>query len=178
MDLFVADTRSLRPAARREALLLAGHSVRQDAHCIGWVPWQFYEQHDERGTLAVCVRDGDIVGYVAWSVQPAVGAGQIMQIWVRRDARMIEHGRVLVRHVLDELSEQGLTLLRLWCADDLEAVWFWGAMGFNEETRRLGRGHPWLPGRQPSRTHILFSRPVPAMEINPWQMTPVPTSLA
>lgn len=152
-------SRELASRRRREVCLLAGHAVRLDARCIGWLPWQFYDRHDEDGRLVAVSRNGDLVGFVAWDPGGLDFAARIMQIWVRPDARMIEHGRALLSRVERDALAMGCPRVRLWCAEDLQANAFWAAMDFTAEARRLGRGSIVAPCRgRPLREHVHWSR--------------------
>ena len=168
-------SRELPTRRRREVVLIAGKAVREDAHCIGWMPWQFYEHHDEHGRLITVIRDGDVVGFCCWDLERLSGQAQCMQVWVRKDARMIEHGRALVDRVNRDAWRLGARSLRLWCAEDLDANRFWRALGFNAETMRNGKGNILSPDRsRPIRRHILWSRRLE----NTWPTTESPTTLA
>lgn len=124
---------------------MAGHAVRQDARCIGWLPWQFYESHQAAGTLAGCWRNGDLVGFVAWSPGP-LGVGRVDQIWVRRDARRLVHGLALLRWLRRRGRAAGQVGLHLWCGADLPANEFWRAMGLVNDGQRLGKGSALVRG--------------------------------
>lgn len=156
-------SRDLVPRRRREVVLLAGHACRLDAACIGWLPWQFYEEVDASGRLVSVSRDGELVGFAAWRCNEVEQAAKIMQIWVRRDARQIEHGRALLSRVAREsfAARCGLRRLSLWCAEDLLANEFWRGMGCTAEAWRLGRGVVVAPDRsRPIRRHLLWTSPL------------------
>lgn len=107
---------------------------------IGWLPWQFYEQCDQDGHLVALMRNGDLVGFLAWRPPDRWQRSIIVQTWVREDARRIEHGRALVGRVAAIAAGEGCRWLTCWVADDLDAMRFWPAIGFVRVGRRLGRG--------------------------------------
>ena len=107
---------------------------------IGWLPWQFYEAKDARGELVAVCRDGELVGFCAFSVNQVGREAKIIQTWVRRDARQIEHGRALMGRVARCAGDRGAAWLTCWVAEDLEAMRFWPAVGFRRIARRLGKG--------------------------------------
>jgi hypothetical protein len=79
-----------------------------------------------------------------------------LQIWVRRDARLIEHGRALIDHLEDAHARRlNAWQLRAWVAEDLEANLFWPQIGF------VYRGWRWGPARR-ARRHNLWTRPLNA----------------
>ena len=139
-DVHTQVSRELSPARRQEVLLFAAHAVRVDAHCIGWLPWQFYEAHDDAGRLVSVTRDGDLVGFCAFSAPNFGRESKITQVWVRQDARMIEHGRALLTRCAFIAAELGAAWLTCWVAEDLDAMRFWPAIGFAPINRRLGKG--------------------------------------
>lgn len=166
----------LPPRRRREVLLLAGHSVREDADKIGWLPWQFYESKDASGELVAVCRDGELVGYCAFSVNPVGREAKIVQTWVRRDARQIEHGRALMGRVARCAGDRGAAWLTCWVAEDLEAMRFWPAVGFRRIARRLGRGDALQMSRLRRLTQFCRATRGPAKQENPTWQTPEKTT--
>lgn len=125
---------------RREVLSFAAHAVRLDADKIGWLPYQFYDDCDQAGSLVSVTRDGDLVGFCAFRRPNWSGESKIIQTWVREDARMIEHGRALVARVEEIAAGWAARWLSCWVAQDLAAMRFWPAIGFVPVQQRLGRG--------------------------------------
>lgn len=149
--LRTAVSTELDPTSRALLKRFAGQAVRQDADSIGFVPWQFYDHHDAHGTLTCVTRNDDLVGFAAHAINPLYPEARILQIWVRPDARQIEHGRALLARVAADVAPRGVSYLRLWCAEDLEANAFWGRLSFRQCCRRLGRRR---------RQHLLWTAPL------------------
>lgn len=138
---------------------MVSHAIDRDADAIGWLTWAAVEHYHDVGRTAAVVRDGDLVGFASFRVNEFEQRAKIMQVWVRPDARMIEHGRALVHRVAREaLRTVSPACLSLWCADDLAANRFWRAMGFNLEAQRLGKGDALATVRRARiRRHNLWS---------------------
>lgn len=139
-DVATQVTRDLDARRARECVRMAAHAVREDAEMIGWLPFPFYETLHQEGRLVTVTSNGELVGFLAWRRACAWGVAKIIQTWVRRDARMIEHGRALVSRVSACALAEGAAWLSCWVAEDLEAMRFWPAVGFTSIERRVGRG--------------------------------------
>lgn len=137
----------------RELLLLADKAIDVDGHCIGFLPHGAYHDATNNNRLFSLFRNDDRVGFVLWSSN-RIRECRILQIWVRSDARLIEHGRALVEH-LEEHHARRLHLwqLRAWVAQDLAANVFWPQIGFEK------RGWRWGPAKR-ARRHNLWTRNV------------------
>lgn len=153
-DLELLRSTKISPPSRQtEALLFCSSAGRTDGHSIGWLPTLAYTQAHEGGRIHVLYRNADLVGFTLHSYQPNAAEVRCLQVWVRRDARQIEHGRALILNL--ERIAQGLRAwrLRLWCAIDLEANHFWRALGFRAQNWR------WSPAGN-HRRHVLWTRRV------------------
>ncbi len=148
-------SRDLWPPRRREVIRFAASAVRVDAQCIGWLPYDFYDEEDAAGRLMSVTRNGDLVGFVAWGINHLIAEALIVQIWIRKDARQIEHGRALVQRLESLVVRDGARRIRLWCADDLDANRFWPLVGFDKLAVRCGRGL-----HQIKRNHNLWLRQI------------------
>lgn len=137
----------------RELILLADHAIVKDGHCIGFLPHGAYHDATKSNRLFSLFRNDDRVGFILWSANQ-LRECRILQIWIRRDARLIEHGRALVEH-LEEAHARKLHAwqLRAWVAEDLEANLFWPQIGFTKH------GWRWGPAKK-ARRHNLWCRPV------------------
>lgn len=147
----VIPTQELPEHKLRDALLLASDAHRIDGHCLGWLPTAAIVGAHNQGRMITCWRNDDLVGHVIWGANAAVM--RIFITWVRRDARMILHGRALTDWVQKKGESLACTRLSLWCAEDLPANLFWACLGFSNTTWRWGRG------RNPRR-HLLWHRPI------------------
>ena len=136
------DTLEIREARtdhdQRELILLADFATHTDGHCIGWLPRQAWHNACDSGRMYSLFRNDDRVGWVMWSRNQQREL-RILQIWVRSDARLIEHGKALVTH-LEEAHARRLHAwqLRAWVADDLAANLFWPQIGFVYKGWRYG----------------------------------------
>jgi len=136
---------------RRQILNFCYSACRIDGECLGWLPKPAYDQAHIQGRIVVCFNNDDLVGFVLWSCNTA--ELRCLQVWVRRDARLLLHGRALITWLDAEGRSRTAYRLRLWCAIDLAANHFWKALGF----RYLG----WRWGRaKNSRRHALWVRPI------------------
>ena len=155
-------TRDLDEKKQREALLFCYSGSKLDANSIGWLPKGAYDNRHDRGEILTLHRNDDLVGFVLMSRPSPYGELRCLQIWVRRDARMILHGRALINK-LEEIGRlRHCSCLRLWCAQDLAANLFWATLGFSR------RGWRWGPAKVPRR-HNLWWR-----AISPFPLSPSP----
>ena len=95
---------------------------------IGFVPTSKLLWLLERRQVAVNVTNGDLTGFcVHGRTGPVV---KIWQLWIQSDARRIEYGTSLVRHVVRTTAEHDVFAIGLRCATDLPAIAFWQEIGF------------------------------------------------
>lgn len=141
-----------------ELITLADHAITHDGHCIGFLPHGAYHDATRSNRLFSLFRNSDRVGFILWSCNQ-IRECRILQIWIRRDARLIEHGRALVEYLQNAHARRlHLWQLRAWVAEDLEANLFWPQIGFTK------KGWRWGPAKR-ARRHNLWTRPV----IEPFQ---------
>ena len=146
-------TKNLDDTKKRSALAFCYSASKVDANAIGWLPKQAYDNRHDRGELLTLFNNDDLVGFILMSRPSPYGELRCLQIWVRRDARMMIHGRALTDRLEEIAAERHCWLLRLWCAEDLAANLFWEALGFQK------RGWRWGPAKTPRR-HNLWTRRV------------------
>lgn len=128
---------------------------------IGFIPWAGVLRHHHEGKLWVAMREGEYVGFALGG--GSKGIGRILQLWVRRDARMVEHGRALADAAEQDARSRGRLLMVARVAADLPAVLFWEAIGYRPKEIAPG-------GRRRGRIVIEFDR----LLINDWRgQTPV-----
>jgi len=128
----------LPPELLREALALAVDSPRVDGDALGWFPRAAYLGCHEQGRLIVVTNNDDVVGYCVHNEKTA--PTRIFLTWVRKDARLILHGRALVDFVANVALQRGHNRIELWCATDLAANLFWEALGFSKICWRWSKG--------------------------------------
>jgi len=133
----VEQTNELQPWKWAEARSFMLSACRVDGECLGWLPTAAYDARHEEGRIHVVYNNDDLVGYVLWA--PSGADLRIHHTWVRKDARLILHGRALVDRVNKEGWLRGLHQIGLWCAIDLAANLFWNALGFTRGVWRWGR---------------------------------------
>lgn len=102
--------------------------------CLGWQPSTALDAWWRQGLVCCLYRSGELVGYCAGHASRT--AYRIWQVGVRRDARLIEHGLMLV--AAHEARARGLRSpeLSLWCAADIEATVFWECLRFSVVQQR------------------------------------------
>lgn len=137
----------------REVILQCDHATRLDGHAIGWMPFVAWEKRHAWGDLLALHRNDDLVGWCMMSKVSGYQELRCLQIWVRPDARMIEHGRALVDELNRLAWDRGAIVLRLWCAEDLPANLFWKQLGFRYRGWRWGKA-------KKGRRHALWMRRV------------------
>lgn len=150
-DLRVCRSLALLPRERDELKLYCGSVQRDNGRTIGWLPWAAIDDAHREGRLWACHRNDDLVGFCI--IKLAAPVLRIYQIWVRPDARMIEHGRQLLHGPEQALENLKANRIELWCAVDLASNLFWHHLGFSLITWRWGR-------HKKSRRHFLWRRPI------------------
>lgn len=126
-------------------------ACRIDGECLGWLPAACYDARHPEGRIHVCYNNDDIVGYCLWFNEGT--ELRIYHTWVRRDARLLVHGRALVDAVEREGAKRHATRISLWCATDLAANLFWRALQFERGVWRWGRA-------KRARKHWSWTRPI------------------
>lgn len=124
-------TRDLDDDAAASALRFVMAGRRSDSDALGFIPRAGVLRHHRTGKLAVLLLDGELAGFSLFGGSNHVG--KIFQLWVPRDARRIEHGRLLTNVCGGLCHLRGLPILRAKVAADLPAVSFWRALGFREK---------------------------------------------
>lgn len=147
----VIPTLELTQRLQLEILTFATSSTRIDGHCIGWLPTAAYVGAHEQGRIVACYNNQDLVGYILWGANN--GIIRCFIVWVRRDARLILHGRALVDAIRGIGRSKRCSRIELWCAVDLAANYFWAALGFAKVCWRWGRA-------KRGRRHWLWRMPI------------------
>jgi GNAT superfamily N-acetyltransferase len=140
LAIVVASTNELRTQQFAELRKLWIHGVQMDTHAVGWLPTSVFDSRAKTDEVTACYRNADLVGWCVRGESTARKVLKIYQIWVRPDARIIEHGRALVDYVARIAGEKNCGYLEAWVAEDLEANYFWPAIGFTRTVWRWGRG--------------------------------------
>ena len=137
----------------RELITFVGSASKGSAHEIGFLTYAAYEEAHARNRLITLRRNNDLCGFILYSLNQQREC-RILQIWVRADARIIEHGRALIAWLEKKIAgPANCWCLRCWCAEDLESNHFWPAVGFTFKHWR------WGPANNPRR-HKLWIRPL------------------
>lgn len=140
LDFEILPARALEARKIDELRKLWLHGVQVDTHCVGWLPKSVFEQRLETNDVNTCWRNGDLVGWCLRGESVARKVMKIYQIWVRPDARILEHGRALISQIEEAAVTVGDGYLEAWVAEDLAANYFWNAIGFVRGVWRWGRG--------------------------------------
>jgi len=140
---------------QQDLIKLCDHAIINDGNAIGFLPWGAYTDACNHNRLFSLLRNSDRVGFLLWSSNP-LREIRILQIWIRSDARLIEHGRALIEHLQNAHARKLRSWqLRAWVAEDLAANLFWPQVGFLRTGWRWGRA-------QRGRRHNLWCKPLTA----------------
>lgn len=150
-NVTVRSTLDLNATRQTEVLAFAFNACKIDGHCLGWLPRKAYVGSHEAGRMICCHNNNDLVGYMIFGFD--LYDMRVYHTWVRRDARLILHGRAMVEHCNALAFQKGAANIALWCAEDLPANIFWGALGFINTNWRWGKA------KKPRR-HLGWQRPV------------------
>lgn len=116
------------------------HATNSDTHAIGWLPVAAFDTRAEKDEVISVYNNGDCVGWSMSSVSKRRGILKLYQIWVRPDARILEHGRALIDELRTIGHQKFCYQVEAWVAEDLPANLFWAAIGFTRSVWRWGRG--------------------------------------
>ena len=140
LDIQIASTLALPEPKFAELRKLWVHGVQADTHAVGWLPTSVFDARARTNEVTACYRDGELVGWCMRGESAARKVLKIYQIWVRPDARILEHGKALIDQLLEVARAQRDSYLEAWVAEDLEANIFWNAIHFQKTVWRWGRG--------------------------------------
>lgn len=153
MDTLTAQrSTELQPYQQHELLAQLEHGQRTEANALGHLTTFAQREYHLAGRVVALHRNNDLVGWTLWS-DNRWRERRIIQIWVRPDARLIEHGRALIDWLEQDGANRGQRVLRLWCATDLAANLFWSTLSFDKLGWRWG-------GKKSGRRHWLWRRPI------------------
>lgn len=116
------------------------HATATDTHAIGWLPAAAYDARAQTNDLITIENNGDCVGWSMTGHSKHRGILKLYQIWVRPDARILEHGRALIAELRRIGGRKFCYQIEAWVAEDLPANLFWHAIGFTRSVWRYGRG--------------------------------------
>lgn len=140
LDITVASTNQLRTHQLQELRKLWVHGVQNDTDAVGWLPTSVFDSRAATDEVQAVYRDRELVGWALHGQSTARKVLKIYQIWVRIDARVLEHGRALIDKLNAIADRDRCGWLEAWVAEDLEANIFWNAIGFTRTVWRWGRG--------------------------------------
>lgn len=140
VDIVVASTKSLSDAKLRELRKLWTHAVQIDTNAIGWLPKSVFDSRASTDEVTAVYRAGDLVGWALRGTSTSRRVLKIYQIWVRPDARIVEHGTALIGQLRTQALMNKCSYVEAWVAEDLPANLFWEAIGFQRTVWRWGRG--------------------------------------
>lgn len=140
LDITVASTNCLKPRQFDELRKLWVHGVHADTNAVGWLPTSVFDSRARTNEVTAVYRDHELVGWCLRGRSHARQVLKIYQIWVRPDARILEHGRALIDDLAKIALGQKCWCLEAWVAEDLAANIFWNAIGFERGVWRWGRG--------------------------------------
>lgn len=140
VDLSTASTNELSSLQNAELRKLWLHAVQVDTHAIGFLPTKVFEFRSQSNEVFTVHRNKDLVGWCLTGISQARNVLKCYQIWVRPDARILEHGRALIARLQQHARQHRCWMIEAWVAEDLPANLFWNAIGFERTNWRHGRG--------------------------------------
>ncbi len=139
-DLTVQTYTTLNPQQKTELRKIWLHATNIDSKAIGWLPVKAFDTRAELDQITTVFRNGDNVGWAMAAPSKSRGVLKLYQIWVRPDARILEHGRELVSSLRQQARTARCWQVEAWVASDLPANLFWAAIGFTRCNWRWGKG--------------------------------------
>ena len=128
---------------------------KMHSHMVGWFPRKQVEKYVEAGNVLIAQdHTGTPVGYVIaadkYAGRDDVGIVYQLNVLPLKQRNLI--GATLVKACF-ERAAYGCRLYSCWCAQDIQANWFWESIGFLPLAFRTG-------SRSKQRTHIYWQRRV------------------
>jgi hypothetical protein len=153
---------SVRPATVKD-LPFMDHLQKMQGHMVGWMPTKQFEGKIALGQVVIAESDKTPVGYCISSDQYAgrddVGIVYQLNVLPLKQRHLI--GAALIKAVF-ERAAYGCRLFCCWCAQDIQANYFWEAIGFVPLAFRTGSALK-------QRIHIFWQRRVREDDtITPW----------
>lgn len=139
-DLYTSLYSTLTNRQKTELRKIWLHATATDSNAIGWLPTRAFDIRAERDHVVTVFRNGDNVGWAMAAPSVSRGVLKLYQIWVRPDARILEHGRSLVAELRGQARKAHCYQIEAWVAEDLPANIFWAAIGFTRCNWRWGKG--------------------------------------
>src|SRR5687768_6666719 len=145
---------TVRPATAADQPFIDGLQ-KMHTHMVGWMPGKQIEGKITAGQVVVALDErGARVGYCIahdqYSGRDDVGIIYQLNVQPLRQRNLI--GATLIKAVF-ERAAYGCRLFCLWCAQDIQANWFWESIGFVPLAFRTGSASK-------QRIHIFWQRRV------------------
>lgn len=140
LDIRVASINQLKTHESAELRKLWVHGVHADTNAVGWLPTSVFDTRARSDEVTAVYRNRELVGWCLRGESYARKVMKIYQVWVRPDARVLEHGRALITNICHIAINASCHILEAWVAEDLAANVFWNAIGFTRGVWRWGRG--------------------------------------
>ena len=141
------------PGAEGDAAFIDGLQ-KMHSHMVGWFPHKQVEKYVESGAVLIAEGGGERLGYVIaadkYAGRDDVGIVYQLNVLPLKQRNLI--GATLVKACF-ERAAYGCRLFSCWCAQDIQANWFWESIGFLPLAFRTG-------SRTKQRTHIYWQRRV------------------
>ena len=143
---------SVRVAKDRDAAFI-DQLQKMHSHMVGWMPAKQLQGKIEAGQVIVAEDEqktalGYCVSQDQYSGRDDVGIIYQLNVLPLRQRNLV--GATLVKSVF-ERAAYGCRLFCLWCAQDIQANWFWESVGFLPIAFRTGSASK-------QRTHIFWQR--------------------
>lgn len=115
------------PVREQTALEYCEALAKRNSYCIGFVPRIRYKQSFDSDRLLVATYNGDLSGFALYTVAKKIL--KIQQVIVQEDCRRLDHATALIAAAVRKAVTMGAGCIRLRCAIDLEANYFWQFLG-------------------------------------------------
>src|SRR6266536_4135037 len=90
------------------------HATNTHTHALGWLPVQAYDRRAGNDEILTVENNGDCVGWAMSSVSQRRAILKLYQIWVRPDARILEHGRALTSRLQEQAGHSRCWQIEAW----------------------------------------------------------------
>lgn len=141
----------VEPPKRPELLSFVVSEARKGREELGFIPMTYYGEAAADGRLWLCESNGDLLGFLLGG--RVRNQTRIHQLWMRADARRRLYGTLLVVKFCGHVAECGGRHVTCACANDLDAVEFWPALGFRPIWQRM-------PNNYRRRSVTQFQKPL------------------
>lgn len=103
---------------------------------LGFLPWPAILRYADAGSIYLLENGGELLSFVI--IHSHARRLAVYQMWTREDVRRHSFAKSLLDIAIPQANKKWEKTISLWCRAELDANYFWRAMGFLPIAQRLG----------------------------------------